>query len=256
MFYAVSIMSLGYTRINGVVAFNNATYEFLEITPAVAKKLINNGQMKGLLWKNSEHGVEFVCDKEGFNQQNIVVKTACGKFRPLYDDYPGNINNCTCSVVRVFEKGEERQYEVVSNTCFRVKMSEEDLRGLAKVVYIAGVVITADDIKVCDGVVIQKNATEESLEAIPENVIHDLTNSITERADKQTTKNVEEVKESLEETSENEDTEPDENEDFLDEEDDTFQESLVDQNDAEMDDEIEEDDKASKKKTMFDIFKK
>ena len=253
MFYAVSIMSLGYTRINGVVAYNNNTYEFLEITPAVAKKLISNGQMKGLLWKNTEQSdqrFEFVCDKEGFNQQNILVKTACGKFRPLYNDYPGNHINSMCSVVRVFENGSERKYEVISNTCFRITMNEKYLRKLAKIAYVSGVVIGEDEIKVCDGVVIQSLDSETRLEAIPPKMIQDLTMEWDKDIESPTCEKFEEDKEeSLEEQSQYGDKEGDNTDESSDN-------TEIMEDVTELSNDMEDDEKVNKKKTMFDIFKR
>ena len=63
MFYCVSIMMLGYTRINGVVAYDSESKGFEELTPAVARQLIAKNMIKGIKWKNSEgNSGEFICD--------------------------------------------------------------------------------------------------------------------------------------------------------------------------------------------------
>lgn len=153
MLYAVSVMYLGYTRCQGVQALNSDTKEFLEITPAVAKRLIDQGQLKGLLWRDGEEGIEFYCDTEGWNQVNIPVKTSCGKFRPLLNDYPGVVINSMYTVVRVIDTDYRgRLYEIVSNKCCRVKIAENNLRELAEITNVAGVWITDDGIKVAEGV--------------------------------------------------------------------------------------------------------
>lgn len=170
MFYAVSVMMLGYTRINGVVAYNNSTREFLELTPAKARELINTGKLKGLKWINTEDGVEFVCDTEGWNQQNMPIKTACGKFRPMLNDYPGVEFNSMFTLVRVVDVDECRLYEVVSNKCCRIKMKETDLRGLANITNIAGCWIKEDEIVVADGVLMVNRRTSAKEEAVEVNI--------------------------------------------------------------------------------------
>ena len=168
MYYAVSVMMLGYTRTNGVVAYNNSTREFLELTPAKARELINIGKLKGLKWVNTEDGAEFICDKEGWNQQNMPIKTACGKFRPMYNDFPGVEFNTMFTLARVVDVDECRLYEVVSNKCCRIKMKEADLRGLANITNIAGCWINEDEILVADGVLMvdRRTSTKEQAEEV------------------------------------------------------------------------------------------
>lgn len=172
MLYAVSVMFLGYTRCQGVQAFSSETKEFLEITPAVAKKMIDQKQLKGLKWRNGEDGIEFYCDDEGWNQVNIPVKTSCGKFRPLLNDYPGVDINSMYTVVRVLDTDYRgRLYEVVSNKCCRVKITEKNLRELAEITNIAGVWITEDEIIVADGIKYEDRraaSKEQAVEAVIE----------------------------------------------------------------------------------------
>lgn len=154
MYFATSIMMLGYTRINGVQAYNNVTREFNELTPAQARKLIEQGNLKGVLWKNNEDGGAFVCDVDGWNQQEILVRTACGKFRPLVNDLPGRPINSIYTVVRVLDTDYRgRLFEVVSNTCARIKIEEQNLRELAAITTVAGVWITDTGIDLAEDVV-------------------------------------------------------------------------------------------------------
>lgn len=153
MFYCVSIMMLGYTRINGVVAYDSKSKCFEEITPATARQLISKGMIKGIKWKNNDDKGEFICDVENWNQQNIPIKTACGKFRPMLNDVPGVPINSMCTVVRVLDTDYRgRLYEIVSNKCMRIKVEEKNLRELNQISNIAGVWITDDEIVVADGV--------------------------------------------------------------------------------------------------------
>lgn len=154
MFYCVSIMMLGYTRINGVVAYDSESKGFEELTPAVARQLIAKNMIKGIKWKNSEgNSGEFICDLEGWNQQNIPIRTACGKFRPMLDDVPGLPINSMYTVVRVIDTDYRgRLYEIVSNKCARLKVVDKNLRELNNITNIAGVWITDDNIRLADGI--------------------------------------------------------------------------------------------------------
>lgn len=152
MRYAVSLIYLGYTRNSGAVLFDSDTKEFLDSTPAEVRRLIDLGLVKGLKWRNGDDGPEFVVDAEGFNQQNIPVKSA-NKFRPYLNDVPGAPINSMYTVVRVLDTDYRgRLYEVVSNKCARIKITEQNLRELSQLTNIAGVWITDAEIKVCDGV--------------------------------------------------------------------------------------------------------
>jgi hypothetical protein len=143
MLYAVSIMALGFTRINGVVAYNSETREFLELTPAYARKLIDSNLLIGLKWKNSDKGTEFICDLEGWNQQDIPVRTACGKFRPYINDVPGVEVRSMYTLVRVLDTDYRgRLYEVVSNKACRVKLNEQAIKELNTMTNIAGLRIS------------------------------------------------------------------------------------------------------------------
>ena len=152
MRYAVSLIYLGYTRNSGAVLFDSDTKEFLDSTPAEVRRLIDLGLVKGLKWRNGDDGPEFVVDAEEFNQQNIPVKSA-NKFRPYLNDVPGAPINSMYTVVRVLDTDYRgKLYEVVSNKCARIKITEQNLRELSQLTNIAGVWITDNEIKVCDGV--------------------------------------------------------------------------------------------------------
>jgi hypothetical protein len=156
MYYAVNILMLGYTRLAGVTAYNSETRNFDEITPAVARKLIAEGRIKGILWKNTVDGGEFVPDIKEFNQQNILVKTAVGKFRPLLNDHVGiEINSMYTVVRKILTDYRGILYEIVSNKAGRVKVTEKQLRELNEITNIAGVFINDDDIIICDGVALE-----------------------------------------------------------------------------------------------------
>ena len=151
MYFAVSVGMLGYTRIQSLVCYNSETRAFDELTPAIARRGIASGQVKGVQWKDNEDGGEFIPDVEGFNKHNIMVKTAAAKFRPLLNDLPGKPINSMYNVVRVlFTNYRGTLYEIVSNRYDRIKVTEEQLRQLNEISPVAGVWISDNEIKVAD----------------------------------------------------------------------------------------------------------
>lgn len=157
MYYAVSVGMLGYTRIQSVVCYNSLTKTFDELTPAVARKLISEDKVKGVLWQNNEDGGEFIPDKDGFNKENIMVRTAAAKYRPLLNDEPGKPINSMYNVVRVIHTDYRGTlYEIVSNRYDRIKVTEEQLRNINNISPVAGVwfkesrIVLDDSIKVED----------------------------------------------------------------------------------------------------------
>lgn len=153
MRYAVSVGFLGYTRCNNVCVYNPESRGFDDLTPAEARRYIDRKQLKGVLWRNGDEGPEFYPDVNGFNQKDIMIKSA-NKFRPmLHDVLAGNPVNSFLTVVRVLDTDYRgRLYEVVSNKYSRLKITEQNLRELNEITVIAGVWITDNEIKVCDGV--------------------------------------------------------------------------------------------------------
>ena len=150
MKFAVCVLSLGYTRLAGITLYDSVTRDFTETTPSVARELIAKGLVKGVKWKDGG----FVPDPD-FNMQDILVKTAVGKYRPLLKDVPGEPVNSTYSVVRVITIEAGKLYEVISNKCQRIKLTEEQLRGLNAIGNVSGVFISEDEVKVCEGVIIE-----------------------------------------------------------------------------------------------------
>lgn len=154
-------MQLGYTRTNGVIAYNQSDKSFPLLTPARAKKMIDAGELKGVLWeKNEDTGqLEFIPDKEGFNLENIMVLSGL-TYRPLHETVGETIQNSIYSVVRVIEDDDRTLYEVVSNTFQRICLSDVQLVGLNEITTVGGINIDKNgDIRVLDGVIIEKKST-------------------------------------------------------------------------------------------------
>lgn len=167
MYIGCSILSLGYTRIAGVQAYNTDTRAFDELTPAVARKLIKSGELLGVLWEEPAMKYEegrFVPD-EGFNKKNIIIKTAVGKYRPMYNDLPDQPINSMYNVVRVIHTDYRGTlYEIVSNRCDRIKVTEEQLRQLNEISPVAGVWIMDTDIRLHEAIKVEdRRAVVESI---------------------------------------------------------------------------------------------
>lgn len=164
MKFAVSVGMLGYTRINNLCVYDSETRGFEDLTPAYARKEIDLGLIKGVKWRNNgDDGPEFYCDEAGFNQKDIMIKSA-NKFRPLVNDVVGSqTNNSMYTVVRILDTPHRgRLYEVVSNKYQRVKIDENSLRKLDSLTSVAGVIILDDDIIKCDGVIYEDRTQKAS----------------------------------------------------------------------------------------------
>jgi len=134
-------LDLGYTRIAGYTLYDDVTEEFHETTPREVKELIKKDQVNGLKLVNDE----IVLDTEGFNQRNLMIKSAVGKYRPLYDT--DSLVTRMYAVLDVVDNGGELMYEVITNYCGRKLMTEEFVRTLSSIGYVAGAIITDEKIK-------------------------------------------------------------------------------------------------------------
>ena len=120
-------LDLGYTRVAGYTLYDDVTEEFHETTPREVKELIRKNQVNGL--KLVDGGI--VLDEEGFNQRNLMIKSAVGKYRPLYDT--DSLVTRMYAVLDVVDNGGELMYEVITNYCGRKLMTEEFVRTLSSI---------------------------------------------------------------------------------------------------------------------------
>lgn len=134
-------LDLGYTRVAGYTLYDDVTEEFHETTPREVKELIRKNRVNGLKLADGE----IVLDEEGFNQRNLMIKSAVGKYRPLYDT--DSLVTRMYAVLDVVDCGGELMYEVITNYCGRKLMTEEFVRTLSSIGYVAGVIITDEKIK-------------------------------------------------------------------------------------------------------------
>ena len=163
MYIAVAVMMLGYTRTQGVVAFNTETKAFDLATPARARKLIDDGKLYGLKWKKNDSDMtEFYPDLDGWNQEDIMALSGLS-YRPMINDVPGmEIMNTIYSASKIIYGNGKNTYEVVSNTFQRLTLSEEQLVELAGITVVAGVRIENGIIKPCDGLPVEQANTDTS----------------------------------------------------------------------------------------------
>lgn len=160
---AICRLDLGFTRVAGFTVYNAANKDFDETTPKDVKDLIKQVGVNGLRL-NKDGDIEL--DTEGFNMHNLMVKSACGKYRTLYPTT--SIVNCMYAVVRLIETDNGRLYEVINNKCGRVKITPDRLKILIEVGCVAGVKMGADgEIEICTGVIIEDKRTKvEQFESI------------------------------------------------------------------------------------------
>lgn len=163
MHIAVAVMMLGYTRTQGVVAFNSETKSFDLATPARARKMIDDKDLFGIKWrKNDSDMVEFYPDQEGWSQDDIMILSGL-TYRPMLNDVPGvDVMNTMYSVSKVIRKNGKNMYEVVSNTFQRLVLTEEQIVELANITVVAGVRIENGIIKPCDGLPVEQANTDTS----------------------------------------------------------------------------------------------
>lgn len=161
MHIAVAVMMLGYTRTQGVVGYNTDTKSFDLITPALARKKIDNKEIYGILWrKNDSDMLEFYPDKEGWNQSDIMILSGL-TYRPMINDIPGaDVMNTIYSASKIIRDKEKNKYEVVSNTFQRLLLTEEQLKEIAGITVVAGVKIEDNSVKACEGLPVEHVETK------------------------------------------------------------------------------------------------
>ena len=154
---AVAIMMLGYTRTQGVVAYNTELKSFDLVTPAKAKKMIDEKKMRGICWKyNDDRMLEFYPDLDGWNQKDIMILSGL-TYRPMINDVPGlEVMNTMYSVSKIINEKNAKKYEVVSNTFQRLTLTDEQMRGLAEITVVAGVSIEGDQVEACEGLIVEQ----------------------------------------------------------------------------------------------------
>ena len=154
-----AVLMLGYTRLQGFVIYDSETKAFEETTPAEVRRLIKAGA--------NLHGVKIDADDKNkfdidtdFYQNELPIKTACGKFRLLVnDDGKSNFNDVCYSVVKkIIGVDGETSFEVVTNHCARLEMDEEQLKQRIALAYVAGAYIDeSGELVIHDSIPVEDN---------------------------------------------------------------------------------------------------
>lgn len=160
---AVCRIDLGVTRIAGYTLYDETTREFQETTPKEVKALILADQVNGLKLADGE----IALDDEGFNMQNMMIKSAVGKYRMLCP-VNNSLVNCTYAVVRMLKTDNGPVYETVSNKCARVKVPPERLKMMMEIGYVAGARLADGDIQLCSGVTVEDRCSTKAVTATPQ----------------------------------------------------------------------------------------
>lgn len=163
--FGICALSLGYTRTAGLTVYDSGTREFIEMKPKDAKRLIEAGMLHGVKYDGTKEKDFFVPDPE-FNMQDLLIKSGVGNYRSMLHEVPGMPAMTAYVLVRVLETNVGPIYEIVNNRCQRVKLTEEQLRGLHNIGNIGGVFITDDEIRVCEGVVIENRVYPEDAQFV------------------------------------------------------------------------------------------
>lgn len=162
----VARIDLGFTRIAGYILYDSETYEFKEMTPVPVATLTRKGCVNGLI---IDKDGELIPDAEGWNMQNIKIKSGVGHYR----DYNAHTNkgDTVYSVVRAVSVDDKIiLYEVINNRCVRMFVTPTVLLGINKLYLVGGVKITGDTITLCEGV-IKEDYTDKEWFEIGVNVV-------------------------------------------------------------------------------------
>lgn len=208
--FGVCVLSLGYTRLAGLTVYDSKTREFIETKPKDAKRLIESGMLYGVKYNKEK---EYFVPDPDFNMHDLLIKSGVGNYRSMLNEVPGQVVTTAYMVVRVLNTNVGHIYEIISNKCQRVKLTEEQLRGLNNIGNVAGVFITDDEIKICEGVVIENRVYPEDTQfvGLPINA----EGAVQSMMDENSGKNEEELQETPVETEESTETGGDENEEHV-----------------------------------------
>lgn len=146
--YVVARIDLGQTRIAGFLLYSsNSENGFEELTQKETMLLVQADMVNGL--KNIDG--ELVPDVEGFNQQNIKIRSGVGKYRNMVET--GKHSNTGYTVIRTTLHDSEDVYQLVTSKCGRFDCDTEKLKMLCNFADVAGVRLNDDgEIELCEGV--------------------------------------------------------------------------------------------------------
>ena len=156
-------LNLGKTRVAGYVLYDHRSMAFEETTPRDVKHLIKEKQLNGLKLDENE---EIVLDGDGFNQQNIIIKSGVGNYHPMHDNLGVSLNEMF-ALTKIADTDTGMVYEVVTSRCARLPITEEKLRSLYELNCLTGCWITKEgNIRIADGVDMIDMTSEAAAETL------------------------------------------------------------------------------------------
>lgn len=156
--YAVSLMSLGYTRQSGAILYNPETQDFDETSVAIVRNMIKNNEVVGLTFN---HAYAELQPDETYCK-DITVKTGVGKYRS-YKNLNDKMDNMNYFVVKqITTPNGNILYELVNNKCGRIDIPLEGVIGLSEIVPVYGYEYNkeTDELKLHDSVIIENRLTD------------------------------------------------------------------------------------------------
>lgn len=156
--YAVSLMSLGYTRQSGAILYNPETQDFDETSVAIVRNMIKNNEVVGLTFN---HAYAELQPDETYCS-DITVKTGVGKYRS-YKNLNDKMDNMNYFVVKeITTPNGNILYELVNNKCGRIDITLDGVIGLSKIVPVYGFEYNeeTDELKLHDSVIIENRLTD------------------------------------------------------------------------------------------------
>jgi len=142
-------LDLGMTRVAGWILFNPASehYDMEECTPREVFNLVKSNGVNGIVLVDGQ----LVPDVEGFNQQNIKIKSGVGNYRNMVET--GKQGDKTYSVIRKVSHDDEDEYHLITSKCGRFTIDTEGLIALMRFYDVAGVRLAeSGEIVTCQGV--------------------------------------------------------------------------------------------------------
>lgn len=133
-------LALGRTRVSGYTLYDHDSMAFEETTPRDVKRLIKEGVVNGL--RLNKQG-EILLDEKGFNCKNLLVKSGVGNYRPLVPSVD-MLGHGMFALTKVACTDDGLVYEIVSNECARLPITEQKLRALYSVGCLCGCWINDD----------------------------------------------------------------------------------------------------------------
>lgn len=156
--YAVSLMSLGYTRQSGAILYNPETQDFDETSVALVRNMIKENKVVGLTFN---HAYAELQPDETYCA-DITVKTGVGKYRS-YKNLNDRMDNLNYFVIKqITTPNGNILYELVNNKCGRIDIPLEGVIGLSKIVPVYGFEYNedTDELKLHDSVIIEDRLTD------------------------------------------------------------------------------------------------